>query len=35
MNCEIFISYKCSDDRGNKTRDYGIARRCNVPKDLP
>ena len=26
MNCEIFISYKCSDDRGNKTRDYGIAK---------
>ena len=25
MNYEIFISYKCSDDHGNKTRDYMIA----------
>ena len=26
MNCEIFISYKCSDDHGNKTPDYAIAK---------
>ena len=22
MNCEVFISYKCSDENGNKTPDY-------------
>ena len=26
MNCEIFISYKCSADHGNKTSDYAIAK---------
>ena len=25
MNCEIFISYKCSDENGNKTPDYQMA----------
>ncbi len=26
MNCEIFISYKCSDENGSKTKDYAIAK---------
>ena len=26
MNCEVFISYKCSDEQGNKTPDFAIAR---------
>lgn len=26
MGYEVFISYKCSDDEGNKTRDYAIAK---------
>lgn len=26
MNCEVFISYKCSDENGNKTPDYSIAK---------
>ena len=25
MNYDVFISYKCSDDHGNKTMDYAIA----------
>lgn len=25
MNYEVFISYKCSDDSGNKTPDFGMA----------
>ncbi len=27
MGYEIFISYKCSDERGNKTKDYEIAQK--------
>ena len=26
MNYEVFISYKCSDDQGNKTPDFAIAK---------
>lgn len=25
MNCDVFISYKCSDENGNKTPDYRMA----------
>ncbi len=26
MGCEVFISYKCSDENNNKTKDYEIAK---------
>lgn len=30
MNYEVFISYKCSDDQGNRTHDFAIAQELYI-----
>lgn len=30
MNYEVFISYKCSDEQGNRTPDFAIAQELYV-----
>ena len=30
MNYEVFISYKCSDEQGNRTPDFAIAQELYI-----